>query len=137
MQKLLYWIAPFYTALIAYGSLSSSTVPSIDVENIDKAYHAGAYFLMMVVWYLFFYHRYLERQVHFEYNLGMILSQWSRTIAVAASIFSLVIGGLLELGQGFISQNRTMDGYDMLANGTGIIIAVLIMRVISLMKSPR
>ena len=137
MQKLIYWIAPFYTAFIAYGSLADSTVPSIKIQNIDKAYHASAYFLMMVFWYLFFYHRYLERQIHFEYNLSLIFSQWSRTIGIAAAIFSLVIGGLLELGQGFISENRTMDAFDMMANGTGIIIAVFVLWLISLIMSRR
>ena len=91
----------------------------------------------MMFWYLFFYHRYLERQIHFEYNLSLIFSQWSKTIGIAAAIFSLVIGGLLELGQGFISENRTMDAFDMMANGTGIIIAVFTLWLISLIMSRR
>ena len=117
--------------LIAYGSLTDSKIPSVDVQNIDKLYHATAYFIMTVLWYIFFYHRFLERQLHFKYNLILtIIHNGPELLAIAAAIFSLVIGGLIELGQGFISQNRTMDVYDMVANATGIIIALIVLWLI-------
>ena len=137
MQKLIYWSAPFYTLVIAYGSLTDSKIPVVDIEHIDKVYHAGAYVIMMLLWYVFFYHRFLERQVHFDYNLLTILREWSRTIVIAASVFSIVIGGIIELGQGFISLNRSMDALDMVANATGIIIAAIILRFISFVMSRR
>lgn len=137
MQKLIYWIAPIYTMLIAYGSLSSSKIPQVNIDHIDKVYHCIAYLLMTILWYMFFYHRFLERQIHFDYNVKLILSQWSSTIVIAAALFSLVIGGLLELGQGFISQNRSMDAFDLLANTAGIIIAVLILKLLSFNLSRR
>lgn len=131
MQKLIYWIAPIYTMLIAYGSLSSSRIPPVNIDHIDKGYHGIAYLLMTIFWYIFFYHRFLERQIQFDYNVKFILSQWSSTIVIAAALFSLVIGGLLELGQGFISHNRSMDAFDLLANTAGIIIAVIILKLLS------
>jgi VanZ family protein len=82
---------------------------------------------MMFFWYLFFYHRFLEKQVHFNYNLRTKITGWSSTIAIAAALFSMIIGGLMELGQGFYTTNRTMDALDMLANTTGIIIATFIL----------
>jgi VanZ family protein len=128
MRKLLYWLAPFYTLLIAYGSLiDRPPLTGISIANIDKVYHGLAYMGMMFFWYLFFYHRFLEKQVHFNYNLRTIITGWSSTIAIAAALFSMIIGGLMELGQGFYTTNRTMDALDMLANTTGIIIATFIL----------
>ncbi len=131
MHKLLYWAAPIYTLLVAYGSLMDQKIPTVPVEHIDKWYHGAAYLMMTVLWYLFFYHRFLERQVHFEYNVKTILSEWSRTIVIAAAAFSLIIGGLIELGQGFVATNRSMDAYDLLANGAGIIIAIFLLKLTS------
>lgn len=130
MRKLLYWLAPFYTLLVAYGSLiDRPPLAEVSIANIDKAYHCLAYMGMMFFWYLFFYHRFLEKQVHFNYNLRTIITGWSTTIAIAAATFSLIIGGLIELGQGFYTTSRTMDALDMLANTAGIVIATLILWV--------
>ncbi|WP_194850299.1 VanZ family protein [Nonlabens antarcticus] len=138
MRKLLYWLAPFYTLVVAYGSLADSPpLPDVSYLYADKLYHGLAYAIMMGLWYLFFYHRFLERQLHFEYNIITILSEWSNTIAVAAGAFSLVIGGLIEIGQEYFSQYRTMDGYDMMANLAGIIIASIILWIISRIISKR
>jgi VanZ family protein len=125
-MKILYWFAPVYTLVICYGSLTDRKVTTVAISNIDKVMHAGAYAIMFILWYLFFYHRYLERQVHFEYNLQTILSSWSRTIAIAAGIFSLLIGGFIEVGQHLFSERRQMDGWDLLANGAGIVLAMFI-----------
>jgi hypothetical protein len=130
MRKLLYWLAPFYTLLVAYGSLiDRPPLTGISIAHIDKVYHCLAYMAMMFVWYLFFYHRFLEKQVHFNYNLRTIIAGWSSTIAIAAALFSIVIGGLIELGQGFYTMTRTMDALDMLANTAGIVIATLLLWV--------
>jgi VanZ family protein len=138
MRKLLYWLAPFYTLFVAYGSLADRPpLPDISFTYIDKVYHCLGYIVMMLVWYLFFYHRFLERQVHFKYNLSTILSSWSTTIAIAAAAFSFTIGGLIELGQGYFSEYRSMDAYDMLANTTGIIIAALLLWILSKLISSR
>ena len=137
MQKLIYWLAPFYTFCIAIGSLTDSKIPKVDINNIDKVYHTVAYFIMMVVWYVFFYHRFFERQLNFKYNLITIFSEWSKTIAIGAAVISTVIGGSIELGQGFISQNRSMDIYDFIANTSGIIIAVFVLWILSFVITKR
>ncbi len=131
MNKLIYWTAPIYTLIVAYGSLMDSKLPVVQMDHIDKIYHGVAYFIMTVLWYLFFYHRFLERQIDYKYTLLTLVSQWSSTIAIAAAMFSLVIGGLIELGQGFITVNRSMDLFDLLANTAGIIIALLFLRLLS------
>ncbi len=132
MQKLFYWLAPIYTLLVAYGSLADRPpLPDIELTYIDKVYHGIGYLLMFVLWYIFFYHRFLEKQTHFQYTLKTIFTSWSSTIAIAAALFSLTIGGLIELAQGYFSEYRSMDLYDMLANMVGIIIAVVLVYSVS------
>ncbi|MEN8816341.1 MAG: hypothetical protein ABF274_05645 [Nonlabens sp.] len=130
MNKLLYWFAPLYTAVIAAGSLMDNAVPSVSIDNIDKVYHAIAYLIMTISWYVFFYARFLSKQSFSSFNLKTILSNWSRTIAIGASVFSLIVGILIEIGQEYVSMNRTMDAMDVLANFAGIILAVIILMIL-------
>jgi VanZ family protein len=130
MNKLLYWFAPLYTALIAVGSLMDNAVPSVSIDNIDKVYHAIAYLIMTIAWYIFFYARFLSKQSLIAFNLRTILENWSRTIAIGASVFSLIVGILIEFGQEYISMNRTMDVMDVLANFAGIILATITLMIL-------
>lgn len=129
MKKLLYWFAPSYTALITIGSLLDNAVPKVSVDNIDKVYHAIAYLIMTISWYVFFYARFLSKQSFNSFSLKTILSNWSRTIAIGAAVFSLIVGILIEFGQEYISSNRTMDFMDVLANFAGIILATIVLMI--------
>lgn len=120
-------LAPFYTAVIAYLSLSDSKVPAVDINNIDKLYHSVAYFVMAVLWYLFFYIRFLKNFPDLKFTLWSVLKQWEKTVALGAGIISFLAGAFFELGQGYIAVNRTMDLYDMIANTCGIIIALIVL----------
>ncbi|WP_304015597.1 hypothetical protein [Nonlabens dokdonensis] len=131
MTKLLYWTAPFYTAVIVIGSLVDNAVPSVSINNIDKLYHAVAYLIMNVLWYIFFYSRFLNRQGLINFSLSTILKSFSRPVIIGSSILSLIIGIIVELGQEFISLNRTMDIMDVIANLTGIIFAVFLLWVMN------
>jgi VanZ family protein len=127
MQKPLYWTAPLYTVLIVLASLLDNAAPSVNIEHVDKVYHAAAYFIMAIVWYFFFYSRFLSKQSLTSFGIRTILQNWSLTIAIGATVFSLVIGICVELGQEYISVNRTMDFKDVLANIAGIILAIFIL----------
>lgn len=131
MLKYLYRLAPIYTAVIAYFSLSSNAVPSIAISNIDKIYHATAYAMMFVLWYLFFYVRYLKKFPELHINTNAILHTFEKSIAAGAGVICFITGVLLEFGQGYLSENRTMDIYDVIANTCGIILAVLLVKLIS------
>lgn len=131
MTKLLYWTAPFYTAVIVIGSLVDNAVPSVSINNIDKLYHAVAYLIMNVLWYIFFYSRFLNRQGLINFSLSTILKSFSRPVIIGSSILSLIIGIIVELGQEFISLNRTMDIMDVIANLIGIILAVFLLWVMN------
>lgn len=127
MQRLIYWLAPLYTAAIVIASLIKNPAPPINVQNVDKIYHAIAYLIMMLVWYFYFYTRYLSKQSLTSIGVSTILKNWSHTIAVGAAIFSLLVGVFIEFGQEYIAVNRTMDFMDVLANIAGIILAIFIL----------
>jgi VanZ family protein len=129
MQKIPYWTAPLYTVVIVIASLLNNAVPSVNINHVDKIYHAGAYFIMALVWYFFFYASFLSKQNLTSFVIKTILKNWSHTIAIGASVFSLVIGICIELGQEYISINRMMDFRDVLANIAGIILAISILRI--------
>lgn len=131
MARLFYWLAPIYTSLIIYLSIGDSPAPPVDIGHIDKIYHSSAYFIMALLWYFFFYSRFLQQQTHVTFKWKDIVKSWSSTIAIAASILSFIVGVLVELAQEYISVNRTMDFYDAVANTTGIIFAILVLWIIS------
>ena len=127
MQRLIYWLAPLYTAAIVIASLIKNPAPPINVQNVDKIYHAVAYLIMALVWYFYFYTRYLSKQSLTSFGVSSILKNWSRTIAMGAAVFSLLVGVLVEFGQEYIAVNRAMDFMDVLANIAGIILAMFIL----------
>lgn len=131
MARLFYWSAPLYTGLIVFFSLGNSPAPPVNIDNIDKSYHSGAYFIMTVLWYFFFYSRFLTQQSHFKFTWKDILYTWSSAIGIGAAALSFIVGVVLELGQEYISVNRTMDFYDGVANTTGIILAIVTLWLIS------
>ncbi|WP_405378900.1 VanZ family protein [Nonlabens sp. Asnod3-A02] len=131
MKKVIYWLAaPLFTVFITVASMIANPAPPVNIDNVDKIYHATAYFIMAILWYIFFYSRFLGKQSLLSFGLKTILKNWSRPIAIGAGALSLIIGVLIELGQEFISVNRTMDIMDVLANFAGIIIAMLFLMII-------
>ena len=130
MQRLIYWLAPLYTAAIIIASLIKNPAPPVNVHHVDKLYHAVAFLIMTLVWYFYFYTRYLSKQSFTSIRVSTILNNWSRTIAIGAAVFSFLVGVLVEFGQEYIAVNRTMDFMDVLANIAGIIIAMFMLLII-------
>ncbi|WP_157539256.1 MULTISPECIES: VanZ family protein [unclassified Nonlabens] len=134
MKHLLKGVAPVYTLVIAYLSLTSLPFPiPFELSFQDKVYHAIAYSIMAIVWYFFFYVGYVSKFPDYSWNIKNILEDFSRTVVIGATVLSFIIGVLIELGQGYFSQNRSMDIFDVFANVFGIIIGALLLYVISKM----
>lgn len=131
MGKIWGGVAPVYTGVICFFSLTDNIAPSLPFTYIDKAYHAGAYFIMLLLWYFFFYQRYLSKHPQFEWNTTFLLKKYSKTIALGAGAICFIIGVLVELGQGYFAKNRTMDLFDVIANSAGIILAIGVLWFIS------
>ncbi len=131
MARILSILAPLYTILIIYLSLTDNQIQIVSVSYIDKVYHASAYALMTGLWYLFFYTRFLKNSGMGNSGITVIIKSWSKVVAIGAGVLSFVIGVLVEIGQEYIAINRTMDLLDGLANSIGIIIALLILYLAS------
>jgi VanZ family protein len=133
------WLAPVYALALIYFSLGKNHMPPVPLDNADKLYHLLAYLGMTVLWYMFLYAR-LELRDH-KAALQMLsetggdeipvlptvkkmLSAFLFPLALGAAVISLVLGVLLELGQGLFSADRQMDINDVLANTGGIVVAI-------------
>lgn len=106
-------MALFYTiALAVLSLLSSDSMPEVEVEYADKIGHAIAYALLCFIWYL-----------------ALKSNKLANAILKAAAI-AIIYGIILEVLQGTLTEGRTLDVYDVLANciGVGFISAILIIR---------
>ncbi|MDH3321631.1 MAG: VanZ family protein [Flavobacteriaceae bacterium] len=104
-------LAIIATVIIAFLSLTS--VPKIDLglklKSGDKYIHALAYFILSSVWYFALYEK--LKKVRFKIFV----------------IFALIFYGIiLEALQGGLTNYRTADFMDVLANIIGIVMATLI-----------
>lgn len=110
-----------------------------------------AYLLMTLLWYIFFYVRielknykasleifkkHNDGELPVMASLREILSTFSLPIAIGAGVLSMVIGVLLEIGQGLFTDNREMDLNDVFANTSGIIIALGLLYAIGYRYQP-
>ena len=100
-------------ATIIIAILSLTAIPKInfglEIKSSDKILHILAYFTLSTVWFLA-----LQKKMS---NL------YSRLFLV----FTLIIYGIiLEVLQGGITNYRTGDFYDVIANTIGVLLAVLL-----------
>ncbi|MDT0554005.1 VanZ family protein [Urechidicola vernalis] len=108
LERNRYAIAASFTLLIIYLSLAptSNAIDVIDVS--DKTLHTFAYFVLALSWIFAIKssHAFLKQKM----SIGF---------------FVLVLSILLELLQGSLTDYRTADYLDIVANTIGIIIAIV------------
>ncbi|AOW20885.1 VanZ family protein [Urechidicola croceus] len=104
-----YFNAISITLLIVYLSLSSLEELNVDISVSDKLLHTIAYFVLSMSWL------FAVKKSHYSLKLKII-------IALAILLFGIII----EVLQGSLTDNRHADYYDIIANSTGILIALLI-----------
>ncbi len=93
------------------GSLmNSSHIADVGIKVSDKFLHASAYVVLMISWLM--YTTYAPRKV----KDGLLF------------IILAVFGIIIELLQGSLTQSRTGDFLDVIANITGLIIGLLIFK---------
>ncbi len=81
-------------------------------DPTDKMLHAGAYLFLAFLWKLFFV---FQKSDFKRYTSNLM---W---VALACFVF----GMLIEVLQGTLTDYRTPDWWDVLANSTGVVLAVL------------
>lgn len=76
--------------------------------------HATAYLLLVIIWKLYFVLKNND------------LSNYRANLLKIAG-FAVLFGMLIEVLQGTLTSYRTPDWFDILANSTGIVLAVLLL----------
>ncbi len=108
-------IAIITTLAIAFLSLSH--LPKLDIgfkiKSSDKYLHATAYFILSLVWYFA-----LQKKIK------------KRRFKVLLILFLIFYGIILEALQGGLTNYRTADFYDIIANSVGVLIATLLINKI-------
>ena len=105
-------VAVLVTAIILSLSLIKmpNTPTKINFVNIDKLYHTIAYFTLTFSWLIVFYKKPNKKYL----------------IVICCILFGIVI----EILQSKITVHRTGDYLDILANSSGVILALLIFNLI-------
>lgn len=102
-HKLFKVLAVSWTFLIFYFCLQESpNVPKFSLPNKDKVVHFIFYFVFVYLW-----------------TKSLKNKNWKAIVIVL--VLALVIGITIEFLQENLTQNRTFDGYDILANSIGAI----------------
>ena len=105
-------VAVLVTAIILSLSLIKmpNTPTKINFVNIDKLYHTIAYFTLTFSWLIVFYKKPNKKYL----------------IVICCILFGIVI----EILQSKMTVHRTGDYLDILANSSGVILALLIFNLI-------
>lgn len=114
-DKLLLLIAIAVTISVLSLSLIRMPNTSVSIVNIDKAYHGFAYFTLTIVWLLSFYKNPEKKYL----------------ITICCIIFGIII----EVLQNVITDYRTGEYLDVLANSIGCLLALFIFSLIFKKKS--
>ncbi len=113
LKKYALIIAIGYTLALVIASLAKvKDVPDLGISFADKIFHFGAYAMMTVIWFNYFF------------TLKMTTKAESIIIAV---IIAVILGMIIELLQGTITESRQADFNDVIANNIGILIAAVIL----------
>jgi VanZ family protein len=107
-------IALAITFSIVCLSLLKIPKTKITITNIDKVYHSIAYFTLTISWLIVYYKK-----------------PQKKNIIVICSIF---FGIIIELLQSTLTNYRTGEYLDVIANSSGVILALLIFNLISKKK---
>ena len=108
-SKIYLLVALAYTGLLSFLSLTSTeNFPLVEVTYSDKIGHVLAYFVFTILWFIAF----------FRFNLKRSL--------LAACAIAVAFGVLMEVLQGSLSEIRTPDLFDIIANSVGTALAVAV-----------
>lgn len=120
VARLLLFIALVYTGAITYFSLivMDFKVSVAGFDPTDKMLHAGAYLFLALLWKLYF----IFKEPDFQRYKSNLL--W---VAFASFLF----GMLIEVLQGTLTSYRTPDWWDVLANSTGVLLAVFLFMILA------
>ena len=85
--------------------------PKPEIESGDKLFHFFAYFALTLLWFKAF---------------SLQGASSTRQAVLKASVLAFVFGIIIEILQGTLTNTRALDGYDVLANTLGTLLAGLV-----------
>jgi VanZ family protein len=116
LNNLYFWIAFCWTVVVAYFCLApASDIPSVSIPNLDKLAHSFFHFVFTILWFLFF-----RKQVKKKNQTKLL---------IGAVLFSLFFGIGIEILQSRLTVTRNGDVFDVLANFTGALLALVFVLV--------
>lgn len=115
VAKVFLFAASLYTtALTVVSLIHLGKIQIGSFKPTDKMLHATAYLLLVIIWKLYFVLKNND------------LSNYRANLLKIAG-FAVLFGMLIEVLQGTLTSYRTPDWFDILANSTGIVLAVLLL----------
>ncbi len=114
-HKAIIGIAILYTIALTLGSLVRPVSINNAPTNIDKLLHAGAYFGLTLLWIFWIYGVKIKQLQNLRYKSAFY-------VALCAIGYGIVI----EYLQGALTSYRTPDGWDIVANAAGAILALIV-----------
>lgn len=104
-------VSIIYTIILTALSLAKVNEVTEDLpDNSDKLFHALAYAIFTMLWFFTCFYKLKFNKV--------------RALTISA-LFSVLFGIIIELLQGGLTVNRQADFYDVIANTTGTLIAIV------------
>ena len=115
MRKVYFWAALSLTVFITVTCLiSMQNFKTLEVVNdTDKYVHLSFYLLFTVVWYQYLLRK-LESAAKFKVRLYTFL--WACSYGI-----------IIEICQGAFTKDRQADFYDIIANSSGALLAVILL----------
>jgi VanZ family protein len=115
-KQIFFWLALTWTFVVAFLCLASfGNMPNVGLQNADKYAHFTFHFVFTVLWFLYF-------------NFKRTESSNAKTILMVF-LLSFIYGISVEIMQGMFTINRKADIFDVLANTTGAVMAVIVIRL--------
>jgi len=116
-HKFLLAVLLVYSTLITWASLARLIIPfKVGVQGSDKIGHFVAYLIFTIVWFAFLFFS-KKRKETFKQSI------------VKSAIICFLYGGLMELLQTLLTNYRSSEWYDVLANTSGIVFAVVLLKI--------
>jgi len=111
LKKLFFPAVVIYTIALTTVCLATlKNVPDIGVSFGDKIFHFLAYFVLAILWFCTFF---------YNFNLK------KRRAIIYSAIISISFGILIEVLQETLTSSRALDVYDIVANTSGVMLAVI------------
>jgi len=111
-----FWLALLWTTLVIVLSLVSfSKFPKVSLMPgfTDKITHFVFYFGFVFLWG----------------NAFLLKTQNRKNVLLKVFLTAVLTGGLIEVLQETLTQNRTFDWLDILANSLGALIGIIALRI--------